>query len=178
MGRKIKFDKNCGSKFITIDDEKKWELIREIATVKRYESSFNAIVNDALAFGLPELHKRLFDKVQLDGEEKAVSVPKEYSVDAFYFELIRLMKEIIANQPSGGETTDMLHLQSSLVMGGRNAVGRKFQERISERHAGLHRERRSKTIERSGEVNGNQQSTGRTEYTIHAVPLAEEHKRT
>ena len=79
MGRKIKFDKNCGSKFITIDDEKKWELIREIATVKRYESSFNAIVNDALAFGLPELHKRLFDKVQLDGEEKAVSVPKEYS---------------------------------------------------------------------------------------------------
>ena len=98
MGRKIKFDKNCGSKFITIDDEKKWELIRGIATVKRYESSFNAIVNDALAFGLPELHKRLFDKVQLDGEEKAVSVPKEYSVDAFYFELIRLMKEIIANQ--------------------------------------------------------------------------------
>lgn len=98
MGRKIKFDKNCGSKFITIDDEKNWELIREIATVKRYESSFNAIVNDALAFGLPELHKRLFDKVQLDGEEKAVSVPKEYSVDAFYFELIRLMKEIIANQ--------------------------------------------------------------------------------
>ena len=98
MGRKIKFDKNCGSKFITIDDEKKWELIREIATVKRYESSFNAIVNDARAFGLPELHKRLFDKVQLDGEEKAVSVPKEYSVDAFYFELIRLMKEIIANQ--------------------------------------------------------------------------------
>ena len=98
MGRKTKFDKNCGSKFITIDDEKKWELIREIATVKRYESSFNAIVNDALAFGLPELHKRLFDKVQLDGEEKAVSVPKEYSIDAFYFELIRLMKEIIANQ--------------------------------------------------------------------------------
>lgn len=98
MGRKIKFDKNCGSKFITIDDENKWELIREIATVKRYESSFNAIVNDALAFGLPELHKRLFDKVQLDGEEKAVNVPKEYSVDAFYFELIRLMKEIIANQ--------------------------------------------------------------------------------
>lgn len=105
----------------------------EIAKIDRYSNSFNAIVNDALAFGLPELHKRLFDKVQLDGEEKAVSVPKEYSVDAFYFELIRLMKEIIA-KPSGGETTDMLHLQSSLVMGGRNAVGRKFQERISERH--------------------------------------------
>lgn len=98
MGRKMKLDGNCGSKFITIDDEKKWALIREIATVDRYKNSFNAIVNDALMFGLPELHRRLFDKVQLDGEEKAVSVPKEYSVDAFYFELIRLMKEIIANQ--------------------------------------------------------------------------------
>lgn len=30
MGRKMKLDGNCGSKFITIDDEKKWALIREI----------------------------------------------------------------------------------------------------------------------------------------------------
>lgn len=61
MGRKMKLDGNCGSKFITIDDEKKWALIREIATVDRYKNSFNAIVNDALMFGLPELHRRLFD---------------------------------------------------------------------------------------------------------------------
>ena len=88
MGRKMKLDGNCGSKFITIDDEKKWALIREIATVDRYKNSFNAIVNDALMFGLPELHKRLFDKVEIDGEEKAVSVPREYSEDALYFELI------------------------------------------------------------------------------------------
>ena len=90
MGRKMKLDGNCGSKFITIDDEKKWVLIREIATVDRYKNSFNAIVNDALMFGLPELHRRLF--------EKAVSVPREYSEDALYFELVRLMRENIANQ--------------------------------------------------------------------------------
>lgn len=70
MGRKMKLDGNCGSKFITIDDEKKWALIREIATVDRYKNSFNAIVNDALMFGLPELHRRLFDKVEIDGEKK------------------------------------------------------------------------------------------------------------
>lgn len=98
MGRKMKLDGNCGSKFITIDDEKKWALIREIATVDRYKNSFNAIVNDALMFGLPELHRRLFDKVEIDGEEKAVSVPREYSEDALYFELVRLMRENIANQ--------------------------------------------------------------------------------
>lgn len=98
MGRKMKLDGNCGSKFITIDDEKKWALIRKIATVDRYKNSFNAIVNDALMFGLPELHRRLFDKVEIDGEEKAVSVPREYSEDALYFELVRLMRENIANQ--------------------------------------------------------------------------------
>ena len=98
MGRKMKLDGNCGSKFITIDDEKKWALIREIATVDRYKNSFNAIVNDALMFGLPELHRRLFDKVEIDGEEKTVSVPREYSEDALYFELVRLMRENIANQ--------------------------------------------------------------------------------
>lgn len=98
MGRKCKFENTGTKRNIVIDDEKKWELIREIAKVDRYSNSFNAIVNDALAFGLPELHDRLFDKIKLDGEEKEVSVKKEYSVDAFYFELIRLMKEIIANQ--------------------------------------------------------------------------------
>ena len=71
MGRKMKLDGNCGSKFITIDDEKKWALIREIATVDRYKNSFNAIVNDALMFGLPELHRRLFDKVEAFRENTA-----------------------------------------------------------------------------------------------------------
>lgn len=61
MGRKMKLDGNCGSKFITIDDEKKWALIREIATVDRYKNSFNAIVNDALMFGLDENRDRLFN---------------------------------------------------------------------------------------------------------------------
>ena len=49
-------------------------------------------------FGLPELHRRLFDKVEIDGKEKTVSVPREYSEDALYFELVRLTRENIANQ--------------------------------------------------------------------------------
>ena len=36
--------------------------------------------------------------VEIDGEEKTVSVPREYSEDALYFELVRLMRENIANQ--------------------------------------------------------------------------------
>lgn len=98
IGRKCKFTDNSARRYIRIDDEKQWELIREIATVDRYKDSFNAIINDALMFGLPELHKRLFDKVKIDGEDKTVSVTREYSEDALYFEVVRLMRESIANQ--------------------------------------------------------------------------------
>lgn len=98
IGRKCKFTDNSARRYIRIDDEKQWELIREIATVERYKDSFNAIINDALMFGLPELHRRLFDKAQIDGEDKTVSVPREYSEDALYFEVVRLMRESIANQ--------------------------------------------------------------------------------
>lgn len=150
MGRKMKLDGNCGSKFITIDDEKKWALIREIATVDRYKNSFNAIVNDALMFGLPELHRRLFDKVEIDGEEKTVSVPREYSEDALYFELVRLMRETCKSD--GAETIGLFHIQSSCRMGRGCENGRGVQKRFSQRHAGLHRKGRSAAAERSGEV--------------------------
>ena len=36
--------------------------------------------------------------VEIDGEETPVSVPNEYNEDAFYFQLIRLMKEMLANE--------------------------------------------------------------------------------
>ena len=75
-----------------------WEYIDKIMTHPDYDKSFNKVINSALLFGLPELHRRLFDKVEIDGEEKTVSVPREYSEDALYFELVRLMRENIANQ--------------------------------------------------------------------------------
>ena len=62
-----------------------------------YDKSFNKVINSALLFGLPELYKRLFDTVEIDGEEKPVSVPNEYNENAFYFQLVRLMKEMLAN---------------------------------------------------------------------------------
>ena len=75
-----------------------WDYIDKIMTHPDYDKSFNKVINSALLFGLPELHRRLFDKVEIDGEEKTVSVPRKYSEDALYFELVRLMRENIANQ--------------------------------------------------------------------------------
>ena len=85
-------------KFVTITDMSMWEYIDKIMTHPDYDKSFNKVINSALLFGLPILYKRLFDTVEIDGEETPVSVPNEYNEDAFYFQLIRLMKEMLANE--------------------------------------------------------------------------------
>lgn len=85
-------------RYITITDDVMWEYIDKIMTHPDYDKSFNKVINSALLFGLPILYKRLFDTVEIDGEETPVSVPNEYNEDAFYFQLIRLMKEMLANE--------------------------------------------------------------------------------
>lgn len=85
-------------RYITITDDAMWEYIDKIMTHPDYDKSFNKVINSALLFGLPVLYKRLFDTVEIDGEETPVSVPNEYNEDAFYFQLIRLMKEMLANE--------------------------------------------------------------------------------
>ncbi len=97
MSRVHNTDRNT-RKFITISNMSLWELIDEIMVLPAYKKSFNKVINDALFLGIPELHKRLFDTVEIDGVETKVAVADEYGIDAFYFQLIRLTKESIANQ--------------------------------------------------------------------------------
>ena len=85
-------------RYVTITDDAMWEYIDKIMTHPDYDKSFNKVINSALLFGLPILYKRLFDTVEIDGEATPVSVPNEYNEDAFYFQLIRLMKEMLANE--------------------------------------------------------------------------------
>ena len=85
-------------RYITITDAALWEYIDKIMEHPDYDKSFNKVINSALLFGLPILYKRLFDTVEIDGEETPVSVPNEYNEDAYYFQMVRLMKEIIANE--------------------------------------------------------------------------------
>ena len=85
-------------KFINIADMSLWEYIDKIMEHPDYDKSFNKVINSALLFGLPILYKRLFDTVEIDGEETPVSVPNEYNSDAYYFQMVRLMKEMIANE--------------------------------------------------------------------------------
>ena len=97
MSREKVTDKRA-RRYITITDRGAWEYIDKIMMHPDYGKSFNKVINSALLFGLPELYKRLFDTVEIDGEEQTVSVPNEYNENAFYFQLIRLMKEMLANE--------------------------------------------------------------------------------
>ena len=85
-------------RYITITDDAMWEYIDKIMTHPDYDKSFNKVINDALYYGLPELEKRLNGSVSLKEPEtdKLSQVPTPES--DYYFQIVSLMKEIIANQ--------------------------------------------------------------------------------
>ena len=112
-------------RYIRIDDENLWETIDEIMSLKEY-SSFNKVINDALIFGLPELHKRLFDEVKTDGANKSYAVPKEYGEDALHFQLVRLLRESIANEMSIKALLCSIFNALSEQLHGRSANAEKF----------------------------------------------------
>ena len=91
---------NRSRRYIRINDRDSWKLIDEIATVDKYKNSFNQIINDALFYGLPALHAKLFGEVELS-EDKFAELKeiykKNFSDEEFYAQVIRLLKEINVN---------------------------------------------------------------------------------
>lgn len=89
---------NRARRYITITDESIWEMIDTIQRHPDYAKSFNKVINEALYYGLPELEKRLNGSVSLEEPEtdklSQVVIPKS----DYYFQIVSLMKEIIANQ--------------------------------------------------------------------------------
>ena len=91
---------NRSRRYIRINDKDSWKLIDEIATVDKYKNSFNQIINDALFYGLPALHAKLFGAVEMP-EEKFAELKEVYkehfSDEEFYAQVIRILKEINVN---------------------------------------------------------------------------------
>ena len=89
---------NRARRYITITDKSIWEMIDTIQRHPDYAKSFNKVINEALYYGLPELEKRLNGSVSLEEPEtdklSQVVIPKS----DYYFQIVSLMKEIIANQ--------------------------------------------------------------------------------
>ena len=89
---------NRARRYITITDESIWEMIDTIQRHPDYAKSFNKVINEALYYSLPELEKRLNGSVSLEEPEtdklSQVVIPES----DYYFHIVSLMKEIIANQ--------------------------------------------------------------------------------
>ena len=73
-------------------------MIDTIQSPQDYAKSFNKVIHAALYYGLPELEKRLNGSVSLEEPEtyklSQVVIPES----DYYFQIVSLMKEIIANQ--------------------------------------------------------------------------------
>ncbi len=87
-------------KYITISDTEMWDTIDKIMTLPRYQKSFNKVINDALFYGLDELHNRLFEKAEVIGNEE-ISAKDEVRFDGangkFFYEVMELLQEVILN---------------------------------------------------------------------------------
>ena len=89
---------NRARRYITITDESIWEMIDTIQRHPDYAKSFNKVINDALYYGLPELEKRLKGSVSLEEPETDKLSQVLTPESDYYFQIVSLMKEIIANQ--------------------------------------------------------------------------------
>lgn len=89
---------NRARRYITITDKSIWEMIDTIQRHPDYAKSFNKVINEALYYGLPELEKRLNGSVSLE-EPETDKLPQVVIPESdYYFQIVSLMKEIIANQ--------------------------------------------------------------------------------
>lgn len=103
-------------KFITISDTSLWDIIDEISELNpKYNKSFNAVINDALKYGLPMLLNTLKGDVTLKndsllpeenfeiadmvvkGMEKFYSVNNIITENQFYAQLVQLLQEVVLN---------------------------------------------------------------------------------
>ena len=107
MGRKSVITDKRARRYIRILDEDKWAEIDKLLTIKKYENSFNQLINDALDYGLPLLVKAEFGEIKTDGEYISVEPPAEqtyqkeidmyYRLDELLEEMVGLLQEVVVN---------------------------------------------------------------------------------
>lgn len=100
MRGKRNTDRNT-RKFISIPDTQKWEQIDELMAMKKYEKSFNKVINEALDYGLPLLLKESKGEVTYESETEKYDekqVEMYYKLDELLMEIVNLLEEVIVNE--------------------------------------------------------------------------------
>ena len=100
MRGKRNTDRNT-RKFISIPDTQKWEQIDELMAMKKYEKSFNKVINEALDYGLSLLLKESKGEVTYESETEKYDekqVKMYYKLDELLMEIVNLLEEVIVNE--------------------------------------------------------------------------------
>ena len=79
---------------VRITDITLLEQFDKIMQLPEYKS-FNKVLNDALFYGLPILHDKLYGPVEIQQESQESESTEQSETDKFYLEIVRLLKEII-----------------------------------------------------------------------------------
>ena len=123
MGRK-EVDKGA-DKHIRITDVSLCEKIDDILRLPNYKS-FNKVINDALWYGLDELHRKLFGDKKANEEppqENAANVNGENMK-----ELKLLLREIILNETLNKQMLSALYRAKSMELRGMAISGKLFED--------------------------------------------------
>lgn len=117
-------------RYIRIRDADMWKKIDKLMTLPKYSKSFNKIVNAALYYGLDELIRRNFETVEeYMGLEKKEFVRKIDGLnETFFWDIIRLLKEVIINETINKSLLCSLFNTWVPELSGENVSRKKFQE--------------------------------------------------
>lgn len=116
-------------RYIRIRDADMWSKIDKLMTLPKYSKSFNKIANDALDYGLDELIRRNFEAVEEHAGQAQKFVRKiEGLNESFYWDIVKLLKEIIVNETINKSLLCSLFNTWVPELSGENVSRKKFQE--------------------------------------------------
>lgn len=82
-------------KSIRISRQDLWDNIDRLMELDKYKCSLNAVINDALYYGLPKLIQVEFNEEVEPNEPQKENLSLETTVDKYFEEIVRLFHELI-----------------------------------------------------------------------------------
>ena len=115
---------------VRITDISLLEQFDEIMQEPGYQS-FNKVLNEALFYGLPTLHDKLFGEVELPPETPTVRfkpMQKGKIHNEVMQNVIRLLREIVLNEVINKSTLSSIFNATMLGLNGEKVSGEKFEQ--------------------------------------------------
>ena len=112
---------------VRITDISLLEQFDKIMQVPEYKS-FNKVLNDALLYGLPILHDKLYGPVEIQQEPQESESTEPSTSDKFYLEVVRLLKEIILTNSINKSMLASIFNALGKELNGETVSGKRFED--------------------------------------------------